>query len=501
MQKPPISGRPLSRREAAKLAGAALAAPAAGAVPDICRLSAIEMARRIRAGQLSARDTVAAHLKQIERVNPKVNAIVTLVADQAMESARRADEALAHGKPAGPLHGLPIAHKDLQPTKGIRTTFGSRIFKDFVPQENSLLVERIERAGAITMGKTNTPEFGAGSQTFNEVFGATLNPYDLTRTCGGSSGGAAVSLACRMLPIADGSDMGGSLRNPAGFCNVVGLRPSPGRVPSWPVPMGWSTLSVEGPMARSVADLAFFLAAIAGPDPRSPISLGDPGARYAGPLGRSFKGVRVAWWKDLGGLPVDRRVARAVNSQRRVFESLGCIVEEAEPDFTGADEVFKTLRAWYFALSRGDLVRQHRELIKDTILWEVERGERLTAMEIGRAEMKRTELYQRVRRFMERYEFFVLPVSQVPPFDVKQPYVTEIEGVAMGTYIDWMKSCYYISTVGNPALSVPCGFTAEGLPVGLQIVARRSDDWGLLQMGYAFEQAAALGVHAPAVAT
>jgi amidase len=500
MQKPSILGRPLSRREAARLAGAILAAPAAGAVSDICRLSAVEMARRIRTGQLSARDAVAAHLEQIERVNPKVNAIVTLVADQAMESARRADEALAHGKPAGPLHGLPIAHKDLQATKGIRTTFGSRIFKDFVPQENSLLVERIERAGAITLGKTNTPEFGAGSQTFNDVFGATLNPYDLTRTCGGSSGGAAVSLACRMLPIADGSDMGGSLRNPAGFCNVVGLRPSPGRVPSWPVPMGWSTLSVEGPMARSVADLAFFLAAIAGPDARSPISLGDPGSRFAGPLGRSFKGVRVAWWKDLGGLPVDRRVARAVNSQMRVFESLGCIVEEAEPDFTGADEVFKTLRAWYFALSRGDLVKQHRELIKDTILWEVERGERLTAMDIGHAEMKRTEIYQRVRRFMERYEFFVLPVSQVPPFDVKQPYVTEIEGVAMGTYIDWMKSCYYISTVGNPALSVPCGFTAEGLPVGIQIVARRSDDWGLLQMGHAFEQAAALGVHVPAVA-
>ena len=337
---------PLNRRDAGKLIGAALASTAFGAIPDICLLSAAEMARRIRAKQLSARDAVAAHLKQIERVNSKVNAIVTLVADQAMEAAHQADQALARGKTRGPLHGLPIAHKDLQLTKGIRTTFGSRIFKDFVPKENSLLVERIEHAGAITLGKTNTPEFGAGSQTFNEVFGATLNPYDTALTCGGSSGGAAVALACRMLPIADGSDMGGSLRNPANFCNVVGLRPSPGRVPSWPVPMGWFPLSVEGPMARTVADLAFFLSAIAGPDPRSPLSLAEPGSRFAAPLGRSFKGVHVAWWKDLGGLPVDPRVKQVVNSRRRVFESLGCVVEEAEPDFAGADETFKTLRAW-----------------------------------------------------------------------------------------------------------------------------------------------------------
>ena len=247
---------------------------------------------------------------QIERVNPTVNAIVTLIAEQALERAREADEALARGEPAGALHGLPIAHKDLQLTKGIRTTFGSRIYKDFIPQTDSLLVERIRDAGAILLGKTNTPEFGAGSQTFNEVFGATLNPYDTTKTCGGSSGGAAVALACHMLPIADGSDLGGSLRNPANFCNVVGFRPSPGRVPVWPAAMGWSSLAVEGPMARTVADVAFFLAAIAGPDARSPISIEEPGARFARPLGRDFKGVRVAWWRDLGGLPCDRARAR-----------------------------------------------------------------------------------------------------------------------------------------------------------------------------------------------
>ena len=315
---------------------------------DICLLSAVELARLIRAKQLSAREVVGAHLAQIERVNPTVNAIVTLVADQAMERARIADENLALGRDIGPLHGLPIAHKDLQPTKGIRTTFGSPIYRDFVPDEDSLIVERLRRAGAITVGKTNTPEFGAGSQTFNPVFGSTLNPFDRTKTCGGSSGGAAVALATGMLPIADGSDMGGSLRNPASFCNVVGLRPSPGRVPTWPAATAWSTLSVDGPMARSVADVALMLSAIAGPDSRSPISIDEPGSRFAAPLDRDFTGARIAWWTNLGGTPVDRRVRDVVNAQRGVFESLGCVVDEAEPDFTDFDAVFKTVRALAF---------------------------------------------------------------------------------------------------------------------------------------------------------
>jgi amidase len=459
---------------------------------DICSLSAVEMARLIRSKQLSARDVLSAHLDQIERVNPAVNAIVTLVADQAIARARLADEMSARGEALGPLHGLPIAHKDLQITNGIRTTFGSPIFKDFVPVEDSLTVERIRDAGAIVVGKTNVPEFGAGSQTFNPVFGPTLNPYDQSRTCGGSSGGAAVALACGMMPVADGSDMGGSLRNPASFCHVVGLRPSPGRVPVWPAATAWSTLSVDGPMARSVADVALLLSAIAGPDRRSPIALGDAGRVFSAPLDRDVKGVRIAWWKDLGGVPVDGRVEQLVNAQRRVFESLGCVVDEAEPDFTDFDGVFKTLRALAFITGVADRVAGHRHLVKDTILWELDCGARLTAEDIGRAEMKRTELYHRMRRFMERYEFFVLPATQVPPFDVNQPYPTEIDGVAMETYIDWMKSCYYISIVGNPAISVPCGFTAEGLPVGLQIVARHQDDWGLLQIAHAFEQANAL---------
>jgi amidase len=409
-----------------------------------------------------------------------------------MERARLADEALARGESVGSLHGLPIAHKDLQITRGVRTTFGSPIYKDFVPADDSLLVERIRLAGAILVGKTNTPEFGAGSQTFNPVFGATRNPYDTTKTCGGSSGGGAVALACGMLPLADGTDMGGSLRNPASFCGVVGLRPSPGRVPTWPARLGWSPLSVDGPMARTVADVALFLNAIAGPDSRSPLAIAEPGTRFGGPLGRDFKGVRVAWWKDLGGLPFDPAVTRVVNAQRARFEALGCRVEDAEPDFTGADEAFKTLRAVSFVACYRELVAKHRPQVKDTILWELERAERMTAKDIGEAEVMHTNLYHRVRQFFEQYEFFVLPTVQVSPFDVNQPYPTVVAGEPMTTYIDWMKSCYYISVAGTPAISVPCGFTPEGLPVGLQIVARHQDEWGLLQIAHAFELAAGL---------
>ena len=466
---------------------------------ELCFLTATEMARKIRSKELSAVEVMTAHLKQIERVNPKVNAIVTLVAEQALERARAADAALAHGEPLGPLHGLPVAHKDLHDTQGIRTTYGSPIFKDYVPLQDALMVHRIKKAGAITIGKTNTPEFGAGSQTFNTVFGATLNPYDITKTCGGSSGGAAVALACGMVPLAEGSDMGGSLRNPAAFCNVVGLRTAPGRVPNWPSVSGWSTLSVAGPMARTVADTALLLSAMAGPDDRSPISLDDPGEIFARPLERDFKGVPIAWARDLGGVPFDARVKQAVDAQRKAFETLGCVVEEAEPDFADADEVFRVMRAWLFGMAADELRPEHRRLVKNTVIQEMETGARLTGPQIGRAEIKRTQLYQRVRVFLQKYEYFVLPVTQVPPFDVDQPYVTEIEGVKMASYIDWMKSCYYISVVGNPAISVPCGFTTDGLPIGIQIVGRHRHEWSVLQLANAFESVTRFGKRRPAV--
>ncbi len=466
---------------------------------DLCFLTATELARRMRTKAVSCREVMEAHLAQIERVNPKVNAIVTLLPERALEHARQADEALARGEDVGPLHGLPISHKDLVLTKGIRTTFGSPIFRDFVPEQDEIIVERLRRAGAITIGKTNTPEFGAGSQTFNPVFGETLNPYDLTKTCGGSSGGAAVALACGMQPLADGSDLGGSLRNPASFCNVVGFRPSPGRVPVWPARVGWCPLPVEGPMARSVRDVALMLSVIAGPDSRAPLSISDPGETFRRPLERNFAGVRIAWSRDLGGLPIDPRVTAVIDTQRGVFASLGCTVEDAQPDLRDADETFRVWRAWLFELGFGELLRTHRAQMKDTVIWNIEEGEKLTGPQIGQAERKRTELYQRVRQFMERYEFLILPVSQVPPFDVKQRYVTEINGTKLDTYLDWMRSCYYITVTGLPAISVPCGFTPEGLPVGVQIVGRHHDDFGVLQLAYAFEQVTGFGRQRPGV--
>ncbi|MBA2535468.1 MAG: amidase [Rubrobacter sp.] len=471
---------------------------------EVCFLDAAEVARLIRARELSAEEVTAACLERIWRTNPHVNAIVTLVPERAMRDARAADErlaeAIAHGEDVGPLHGLPVAHKDLAPTRGIRTTFGSLVYEDFVPEEDALVVERLRRAGAITVGKTNTPEFGAGSQTYNEVFGETLNPYDTTRTCGGSSGGAAAALACGMVPIADGSDMGGSLRNPASFCNVVGLRPSIGRVPGWTVQAAWSPLSTVGPMARTVRDVALMLGAISGPDPRSPLAISESGESFTRSLEREFSGTQVAWSRDLGGLPVDPRVTAVLEGQRHVFEDIGCLAEDDEPDFGDADEVFKTLRAWHFELNYGGLLEQHRDRMKETVVWNIEQGVRLSGPEVGRAERGRTALYHRMLTFMEDHEFLVAPVCQVPPFDVKQRYVTEINGVEMETYIDWMKSCYYVTVTGLPTISVPCGFTQEGLPVGVQIVGRHRDDLGVLQLAHAFELATGFGKHRPPIA-
>jgi len=478
---------------ASLLASAAASPPVSG--DALCDLSAVDLAGRIQKREVSARDVIAAHLARIERVNPKVNAVVTLVADRALADAARADETQARGGKIGPLHGLPVAHKDLVDTAGIRTTRGSPFYRDQIPTRDALIVSRIRAAGAITLGKTNTPEFGAGSQTFNTVFGATRNPYDVSKTCGGSSGGAAVALACGMVPIADGSDTGGSLRNPAAFCNVVGIRPSPGRVPS--ENGSWSPLSVSGPMARSVADVALFLSAIAGPSPGSPLSLQDDGARFRAPLGRSFKGVRIAWWKGLGGIPFEPETRRIVDGNRRVFEELGCLVQEAEPDFTGVDDAFKVLRYASNYSQYAPLVRERPEWVKDTIKFEVTQAERLTAADVGRAQARQALAHEQSRQFFEKYDYFVLPVTQVAPFDVTTPYPTEIAGTKMGDYLDWMRSCWYVSFMSNPAMSVPAGFTAAGLPVGIQIVGRHRDEWSVLQMAHAFEQATKHGLRRP----
>ena len=465
---------------------------------DLCFTSAVDLAAMIRAKKVSSREVMQAHLAQIDRVNPAVNAVVTLVADRAMADAAAADEELAKGKSRGPLHGLPIAHKDLVATKGIRTTQGSPFYRDFVPESDAPIITLIRKGGAITVGKTNTPEFGAGSHTFNTVFGATKNPYDVTRSCGGSSGGAAVALACGMVPIADGSDTGGSLRNPAAFCNVVGFRPSPGRVS---IGRGsWSPLSTSGPMARSVADAALFLSVLAAPDVRNPTVIIDDPARFRGRLDRSFKGTRVAFYKDLGGLPFEPEIRRVVGESRKVFESLGCVVEEAEPDFDGIGDAFPALRHSDYYAHYSAMAKQKPEWIKDTIHWEISEAERQSAADVARASARQDLMYAQTQSFFQKYDYFVLPVTQVEPFDVTIKYPTSVAGVPMATYIDWMRSCWYVTMMANPAISVPAGFTSSRLPVGLQIVGRHRDDWSVLQMAHAFEQATKHALRRPSVA-
>lgn len=499
-----ISGKPTRREVLTGVATAALVPVASfaaeSAASQLCFTGAVEMAQLIREKKLSAREALAEHLKQIDRVNPKVNAMVTLVAEMATQAAAHADEMQARGEKLGALHGLPVAHKDLIETRGIRTTFGSPLFKDYVPNEDDLLVERMQRAGGIIVGKTNTPEFGAGSQTFNTVFGATRNPYDLGKTCGGSSGGAAVALACGMVPVASGSDAGGSLRNPAAYSNVVGFRPSIGRVPNPKAGFGWSTLSTSGCLGRSVADLALALSTIAGPDANTPLSIQEPGDVFSGPLERSFKGVRIGFFKDLGGVPFDPRVRMIIEAHRTTFESLGCIVEQAEPDFSPAEISFRTIRAWTAAANYGKMLQQHPEAFKETLKEEIQRGMKLTGEDLARAEVAHTLIWRRFQSYLGKYEFFILPTTQLPPFDVNLPYPTEIAGVHFENYIDWMKACWYISATGNPAASVPAGFTPEGLPVGLQIVGRDKQDFSVLQLGHAFEQATGFGKRRPAIA-
>jgi amidase len=452
---------------------------------DIPFTPARQLARLIHARKVSVAEVMQAFIAQIERANPKVNAIVTFLPEQALKEA----QALDRKKGVKPLlAGLPIAYKDLVPTKGIRTTMGSLVYKENVPGEDALLVERLHAAGAITLGKTNTPEFGAGSNTFNQVFGATRNPYDLSKTAGGSSGGAAAAVACGMLPFADGSDLAASLRNPGNYCNVVGFRPTPGRVPTYPAANAWDTQPVIGPIGRTVEDAAFLLSAMAGPDRRAPVSIAEPGSIFAAPLKRSFKKVRVAWTRDFGGLPVEPAVTAVLEQQRKVFKGLGCIVEEACPDFAGATEAFETLRAVSFALRFAPLLKTHRAELKDTVIWNIEQGLALDGARIARAEVLRTELYQRLRAFLQRYEFLLAPVNQLPPFPVDTEYPTAIAGVKLTNYLDWMKSCYYITITSHPAISVPAGFTPQGLPVGLQIVGRYRDDLGVLRLAHAFER-------------
>jgi amidase len=456
---------------------------------DLPLRSARQLARLLESREASAVEVLDAHLARIERFNPRLNAIVTLDAEGARRQAQAIDARRARGESLGPFAGLPIAIKDMDPVKGMRTTLGCTVYRDWVPDYDSLIVERLRAHGLVILGKTNTPELAMGAQTFNRVFGATRNPWNLERTCGGSSGGAAVSVAMHMLPFADGTDLGGSLRNPGNFNHVFGLRPSPGRVPTYPSKNHWIALSVLGPIARTAADGAFLLAAMAGEDRRAPLAIAEDPAGFLQPLDRDFRGVRIAWSRTLGGLPVDRGVAAAIEAGVKHFEALGCVVEEAEPDIAAdADVAFDVLRALSLAERYGELLANHRGELKDTAVWNIERGLALTAQEIIAGDLARSRAYDAMRAFLERYDFLLAPVNQVPPFPVDQPYVTEIDGRKMGTYIEWMRSCTRITATSHPAASVPCGFTPDGLPVGLQIVGRYRDELGVLQLAHAFEQ-------------
>jgi len=468
---------------------------------DLCFLPAEELAAAIRKKNISPREVVEAVLERIEKVNPKVNAYCTVVPEMARETARRAEEKVMRGEVVGPLHGIPFSVKDLNLTKGVRTTFGSKIFEHFVPQEDGLIVERMKNAGAILIGKTNTPEFGAGANTYNSVFGATRNPWKPTHTCGGSSGGAAVALACGLGPLATGSDLGGSLRIPAAFCGVVGFRTTPGLIPIYPSLLAYDNLGVEGPMARTVGDAALMLSVAAGEDPRAPISFpSDPRAFLSAAASPDIRGLKAAWSPDLKIIPVDQEVREVAGRAARRFQEMGCTVEEAEPDMQGVREIIYVTRSLRMLASHADKLEKWREKMNPNLVWNIEQGFTLTPQRIAEAERERTNLYRRVREFFTRFDLLLTPTVAVPPFPVEMSYPREINGKPLENYTDWFLLTYAMTLTGYPAISIPCGFTREGFPVGLQIVGRKLSETTVLRAASAFEALAPWRYKRPPVA-
>jgi amidase len=475
--------------------------PSAPAPSPLCFTSGRELATMIRTKKISARELMTAELEQIARVNPRINAIVAKLDDaKCLALADDADRRLARGEKIGPLHGIPWAFKDLENAVGFPATQGSPIYKDFMPAEDTTLVARIRAAGAIPIGKTNVPEFGMGSHSYNKVYGTTLNPWDLTKTAGGSTGGGAAAIAGGLLPFADGSDLGGSLRNPANFNNITAIRPTVGLVPISPTQTPFLGFNVKGPLARSVEDVAFALSVMAGPDAHDPGCYPSDPSAFAKPLGRDVRGVRVAWCPDLGGLPLDKRVRAVLESQRKTFVDLGCVVEEACPDLSDAVDIFLTLRKWKSWVSYAPVLAAHRDLMKPEAIWEIEAGSRVTSAELAHAMVRHAALLDRVRKFQETYEFTLCAVNQVPAFEARIDWPHEIDGTAMEDYVAWMKSTYMITATFRPSMSVPAGFTTDGLPVGIQIVGRHRDDFGVLQFAHAFEQATNIGKRRPPIA-
>ncbi len=455
---------------------------------ELCFWSASEMAAAVKKKKLSPVEIVDALLARIEKVNPKVNAYCTVVPEMAREAAKKAETEVMRGEKVGPLHGVPVSIKDLTLTAGIRTTWGSKIYEHFVPEEDALSVQRLKAAGAIIMGKTNTPEFGAGANTYNAVFGATRNPWKLSYTCGGSSGGSAVALACGLGPLATGSDLGGSLRIPASFCGVVGFRTSAGLVPIYPSAVGWDTLAVEGPMARTVGDTALMLSVMAGQDDRSPISFPVDTRQFLAAVKRpEIRGLRVAWSPDLKISSLDHEVEKIVEAAARRFAELGCPVEQTEPDFSGIQQIIHVTRALRMVTLHADKLGKWRDQMNPNLVWNIEQGFPLTVEQIGEADKERTTLYHRVGQFFEKYDLLLTPTVAVPPFPQEMIYPKEINGKPMKNYLEWLYLTYALTVTGLPVISGPCGFTSEGLPVGLQIVGRRLAEATVLKAAAAFE--------------
>ena len=464
-------------------------------ISDIVMMDALPLGKALRAKKLSCVEVMTAYLDHIDRFNPQVNAIVSLRErkDLLAEAATR-DAQLARGEDMGPLHGLPQAIKDLASTKGLRTTQGSPIFKDTIPEADSLFVERMRNAGAIIIGKTNTPEFGLGSQTYNNVFGPTRNAYDPTRTAGGSSGGAAVCLALRMLPVADGGDHAGSLRNPAAFNNVLGFRTSYGRVPQNTEDVFLPGLSVTGPMARNVPDLQMLLAVQAGYDDRVPLSIADPHSYATPSLDCDVKGKRIGWIGDFGGhLPMEPGVMELCRDALRTFESMGCAVEEVTPEF----DPERIWSAWLVlrAFLQGTRLRAHydnpatRALLKPEAQWEIERGMKLTAFDVMDASNVRTAWYHVVRKLFQHFDYLAMPSAQVFPFPVETHWPKAVAGKEMDTYHRWMEAVIPVTMSGCPAIGMPVGFNAAGLPMGMQIIGPNHAEHAVLQIANAYEQA------------
>jgi amidase len=458
---------------------------------DLAFTPAAKLGALYRVRTVSPLEVMRAVLDRIDRVNPRVNAIVTLARESALREARRATARLRRGAVLPPLFGIPVGIKDVTPTRGLRTTYGSKLFEDHVPSEDALVVERLRAAGAIVIGKTNTPEFAFGPNTVNAVFGATRNPWDLSRTAGGSSGGSAAALASGMCPLAEGTDLGGSLRGPASFCGVVGFRTTPGLIPRYPSVLAWDTYSVEGQMARTVGDAALMLSVMAGPDDRAPLSYAVDGRDFLKAVkAPSVKGWRIAWTADLGGLvAIDDEVRALLERAALVFRSLGARVDAGCPDMSDVPEIVRLTRALLMVARHADKLPEWRAVLQPGLVENTEQGLALSSLELAQGELLRTRQWQRVREFLAARDLLITPTAAVPAFPIEHPHVMEINGRPVGTLMPRSFLTYAFSVLGLPAISIPCGFTKNGLPVGLQIVGKRCGEAAVLRAAAAFEAA------------